>query len=85
MNDYYVFDGQNTTTGTPNRITGNMSFYGRFLKFHTKKEAVEYVENYRGYDICKIGTRKTLRKYDLGSSVFNYNNDLDQMDYSYVD
>ena len=80
--DYFVFDGQNASTGTPNEITGRMSFYGHFLKFKTKKEAKDYVDHYRGYDICRAGTRNTLRKYDLGSSVLDYNFNLDQMDYT---
>lgn len=67
--DYYVFDGQNATTGSPNRITGRMSNYGNTLKFKTKKEALEYVEDYRGYAICRAGTKKTMRTYDLGCSV----------------
>lgn len=83
--DYFVFDGQNASTGTPNKITGRMSFYGHYLKFKTKKEAAEYAEkNETGFagDILVAGTRNTLRKYDFGSSVLDYNYYLDQMDYT---
>ena len=82
--DYFVFDGQYASKGTANKITGRMSFYGSFLKFKTKKEAVEYVEKYEtgnAGDILIAGTRNTLRRYDLGSSWLDYNFDLDQMDY----
>jgi len=79
--DYFVFDGENASTGTPNVITGEMSFYGNTYKFKCKKDAVDYVNEYRGYEICKAGTARTLRKYNLGSSVINYLEDLALRDY----
>ncbi len=88
MKDYFVFDGQNASTGTPNKITGHMSFYGTFHKFETKEKALKFVEdNETGYasDICVAGTKRTLRKYDLGSSVTDYNYHLDMIDYNLRD
>jgi len=74
-NNYYVFNGQNATTGTANKNTGEMSFYGEVLTFSSKKTALEYVEdNATGMasDICKAGTKSTMRKYCLGMSVRDF-------------
>jgi len=79
--DYFVFDGQNASTGTAHPITGRMSFYGEIMKFHSKEEALEYVDNYRGSDICKAGVKSTMRKYCLGISVESFERDLEWTDY----
>ena len=79
--DYFVFDGENATTGDPNKITGRLSTWGEMLKFNSKSAAEEYVNNYRGYGICKAGTARALRKYSLGMSVKNYLEDLYLSDY----
>ncbi|MCK5611504.1 hypothetical protein KAR91_57065 [Candidatus Pacearchaeota archaeon] len=79
--DHFVFVGENATTGKPNVVTGNMSYWGEMLKFHSKESANEYVIHYRGYGICKAGTARTLRKYSLGMSVLNYLEDLHFSDY----
>ena len=82
--DYFVFDGQTASTGEPNKITGRMSFYGRILKFKTKKEALDYViENDSGMasDICVAGTRRTIRNYCLGSSMEDFNMECDYSEY----
>jgi hypothetical protein len=79
---YYVFSGQNASTGTPNRITGNYSFYGRILKFSSKSLAIKFTEkNYSPYnrDICQAGTARTLRKYCMGMSVRDYEEYLHYM------
>ena len=74
--DYFVFDGENATTGTPNRTTGRLSNFGSMLKFNSKEAAALYVENYCGYGICKAGTARSLRKYNLGMSIQSYLEDL---------
>lgn len=80
--DYFVFDGENATTGTANKRTGRMSYFGDMLKFRTKEDAVNYVNEYRGYGICKAGTVKTLRKYSLGCSVNTYLEHLYMISYT---
>jgi len=70
--NYYVFCGQNATTGTPHPTTGRMSCYGSYLAFETKKYAQEYVDNYTGLEMCVAGTAMMLRKYSLGISLHNY-------------
>ena len=82
--DYYVFDGQNATTGKPNEITGRMSNYGEVLTFRSKKEAVEYANNSRGTGIVKAGTKSIMRKYCLGMTVANFEEYLKYQDYSEV-
>ena len=82
--NYYVFNGQNASTGRPNKITGEMNFYGEVLVFSDKKTALEYVEdndtNFQS-TICKAGTKATMRKYCLGMSVFDFEEMLYQSDY----
>ena len=78
MENYYVFDGQNASTGEPNRRTGRMSFYGMVRKFESKREAIEYAadnEKEQAQYITIAGTKSDMRKYCLGCSVadFEYN------------
>ncbi len=80
--DYFVFVGENATAGNPHPITGQMSKWGEMRKFRSKEAAVQYVEEYRGYGICKAGTARTLRRYSLGMSVLNYLEDLYFTDYT---
>jgi hypothetical protein len=78
--EYLLFVGENASYGNPNSITGRYSFYGRILKFRSKEERNLYIEEKTGYtsrEIVKKGNRKTLRKYDLGSTLQNYNDYLD--------
>jgi hypothetical protein len=68
---YYLWIGQNASTGTPNAITGQYSNYGKIIKFKTKALREEFDEQYRpnGYEFtCKVN-RKTARQYCLGQSV----------------
>lgn len=71
---YYVFKGQNASTGVPNKKTGRMSFFGSILKFDSKNDALKFVDEHdRGYaqQLCIAGTKKTMRKYCLGMTVKN--------------
>ena len=71
-NDYFVFDGEKATTGAANARTGIHSYFGTMIKFNSKAAAMEYVNTYRGYGICKAGTARTLRKYSFGQTLENY-------------
>lgn len=76
----YVFKGQNASTGESNKITGRMSFYGEVLAFNTRKEAIQYVEDFETpyhSDICVIGGRRVMRQYCLGMTVASFNEYLD--------
>jgi len=72
---WYVFDGQNATTGTPNDRTGRMSYWGDLHAFSSKKKALDYVDahddNFQG-QICAAGGRQTMRKYCLGLSLDHF-------------
>lgn len=81
---WFVFIGQNATTGTPNQLTGRMSTYGRYYgSFKTRKDAVEFAENHddgMAQTISVAGTARTLRRYSLGCPLFNYFQDLHTID-----
>jgi len=83
--DYFVFDGQNASTGEPNRVTGRMSFYGEVLKFHSKKEAKQFEEESRSTNLCIAGTKSKMRGYCLGMSVSQFEEYLYQIDYRTFD
>lgn len=75
VKDYhFVWVGQNATTGTANRITGNMSLYGGFAAFSDRTSRDEYYNNFRsnGYDKCIKCTATTGRQFKLGLSVLAY-------------
>ena len=78
----YVFVGQNASTGTPNKITGRVSKYGKFYKFENHKLAKKFVDelpfDYNN-QIIEIGTIRTLRKYDLGNTLYVYEDNLNTM------
>lgn len=81
-NETIVFVGQNASTGTPNRTTGRMSTYGEMYKFNSRKNAIEFAEkNDTGNASCVsvVGTRNTIRKYNFGISVANYNEHIDNI------
>ena len=81
MTNYYVFNGQNASTGEPNKVTGRVSFYGTVLAFETKKEALKYVEDNERCEaryITVAGTKSDMRKYCLGSSVDDFEYSLGQ-------
>ena len=85
---YYVFKGQNASTGKPNPITGRMNFYGDVLVFENKGIALAFVEDFEtpmANDICEAGTKRTMRKYCLGMSVVNFEEMIHQTYYTYKD
>ena len=72
---YYVFIGQNATTGTPHHITGRLSNYGNFIAFKNKADAVRYANEFHSNNSSEFaiaGTVNTLRKYKQGMSWHNY-------------
>lgn len=69
---WFVFFGENATTGTPNARTGRMSYYGSIYGAKSKAEAKQIETEYRGTGFCKAGTARSLRKYCLGISVQSY-------------
>jgi hypothetical protein len=72
---FYVWVGQNATTGAPNRLTGHLSFYGDFIAFKTKQQRDEYFDNWRRVnpsERCFKCTANTGRQFKLGMSVYDY-------------
>ncbi len=83
---YYVFNGQNASTGSANKVTGFMSYYGSVIKFDSKKEALEYVDDkWNGNDIITAGTKRKMRTFCLGMSVRNFEEYLNYIDTMYKD
>lgn len=71
----FIFIGQNASTGKPNKITGNRSFFGQFFSCKNLAEARKAAERVRNpYDaqIVDYGCARKLRQYDLGPSVATY-------------
>ena len=83
---YYLWIGQNASTGKPNKITGHYSNYGRIVKFSSKALRDEYVDQWRSNNpsefIHKV-SRKTARQYCLGDSMQNYLDYLDHYCHEY--
>lgn len=75
---HYVFTGEKATNRTP-LSTGNILYYGSYLAFKTKKEALNYAENFNEMEICVSGTAMSLRKFSLGISLCSY---LDMLYYA---
>ena len=73
-----------TTWGQPNPKTGRLSLYGNYKLFKTFQDRKNYVDSLRldHGEIAVCGSRKTLRKYDLGCSLSGYNVYIDLLPYS---
>ena len=73
---YYTFQftggNDSCTTGQANEITGRYSIAGSIHVFDTKKEAIDDVDYKTVY--C---TKAQLRKYQLGSTVEEFENDIE--------
>ncbi len=85
MKNYYLFKGQNATTGKPNPTTGKMSYYGELLAFSTKQARDEYHENFYNHsnpsEFTKKCSRTTARGYFLGMSVDSFKEYLKLVDF----
>jgi hypothetical protein len=82
---YYLFAGQNTTTGQPNKITGHYSFHGRIYAFSSKSErdaGYSHLDGRNAQDKIVKGGRTKMRSLCLGLSVLDFNGYLDSLDYS---
>ena len=80
---YYVFIGQNATTGTANKQTGQYSNYGNILCFKYKVDAKRYVSEFYSnisYQFAVAGSAMSLRRFKRGLSVRDYLSDLLMMD-----
>jgi hypothetical protein len=82
---YYLFVGQNATTGQPNKITGYYSFYGRIYAFSSKSErdtVYSHLDGRSAQDKIVKGGRTKMRSLCLGLSMLDFNSYLDSLDYS---
>ena len=79
MKRYLLFVGQNATTGRPNSITGNMSFWGNIMRFDSIKTRNHYINNNR-FDINETIVDVDARKYSLGMSINDYNEHIQCLD-----
>jgi hypothetical protein len=80
--EIFVFVGEKATTGEPNKKTRRMSKWGYMEKFSDMESAKAFYDKKdtgSASQIIEIGTRKSLRKYNLGSSVSDYNFYCDMM------
>ena len=82
MYDYYVFNGGNASTGSPNLNTGLLSYYGEILLFKSKKQAINYVNYSRSTGIVIASTKTKMRKYCQGMSTQNFNEYLKYLNYT---
>ena len=77
---WYVFDGQNATTGNPHPHTGRMNIYGELSAVSSKKKAMDYVKAHGSAfqgQICVAGGKQTMRTYFLGLSLASFDRHLD--------
>ena len=77
MKYFYIFKGQRASIGTPNRITGRLSTYGRYYRFKSNADRQKYIDDYRGSDFIAKVNKKSGRRYSLGCSVYAYEEDLE--------
>lgn len=76
---WYAWVGQNASTGSPNKITGHLSYYGRNYVFGTRAERDEFVDEFRSNnpsEFCIACTKRELRGRNLGISVSDFEDDL---------
>ncbi len=88
MRKYYAWQGQNASTGEPNQQTGRMSLYGLNIVFGNRQDRDEYVDEFRSDNpsvFCKACTKTELRGYNLGDTIWEFENDLREMAITYRD
>jgi len=86
--EYLLFAGENASTGTLNKYTGETSFGGVTHKFTSADARDKWIDTHGhkyATGILECGTRQTLRKYSRGISVRAHNEDIDCRDYSDLD
>lgn len=80
---FYVFIGQNATTGTPHPKTGNMSYWGDIAVFSTEQKRQDFIDNFRPNNpsvFVRACSKRGAREYNLGISVRMFNEYLDSLD-----
>lgn len=58
---YLAWVGQNATTGTPHKVTGNMSMYGKLVSFDKKTDRDVFVDGFYSNNPSEFA-RKTNAK-----------------------
>lgn len=82
---YYLFVGQNATCGSPNKVTGHYSVYGRIYAFSSKSErdtVYNHLDGRNAQQKIVKGGRSVMRSFCLGWSMIDFNGYLDSLDYS---
>lgn len=85
---WYVFIGQNASTGRPNLITDRYSFWGTVYKAESKKTAIDYADQCwdpSSTNKCVAGGKATMRQFCLGQSVRDFEFDLQNAETVYWD
>ena len=67
-----LWDGRNTTTGSPNEKTRRLSIACDMYVFSSKKERDNYVENANSHKTYSV-TKKELRQHHLGMTIADFN------------
>lgn len=72
---FFVWVGQNATTGNANKSTGRYSMFGDVLEFSTKEKRDEFVSDYydpNNNEYAVAGGIKKMRGYCLGMTVDDF-------------
>ena len=80
-NDYFLFSGQNSTWGDAHPKTGNRDIFGKTYRFKSKAAAVEFYNASAYSQIQRVGKARAIRKFHLGTSVANFNEYLNDLEY----
>ena len=77
---YFVFVGQNATTGQAHPVTGLYSNYGHIIAFKEKAGRDQFIEEFRpdGFTVAMPCNKQSARQYHLGQSMYIYNQILDE-------
>lgn len=85
---FRFFSGRGCTIGTPHPTTGRMSRAGESVVFDTREELREWLGNENYSSPCGLGggeriacSKKALRSYNLGSSVEDFELELEMYGY----
>ena len=83
-NDYFFFDGESATWGTPHPLTGMHNKFGQTYRFKTKEEATSFYNQASYKPVQIIGKARAMRQYHLGVSVADFNEFLSDLEYENV-
>ena len=79
--DYFFFDGEPATWGTPNPKTGMHNKFGQTYRFKSKEDAVTFYSAASYKPVQIIGKARAMRQFHLGVSVADFNEFLNDLDY----